>query len=111
MSQTKKMVSGVASIALVSMGLAGCSDSASATQPPLPQDSGCSDWEYDWNDGVYECDDSSSSHYRSYYHGGKYYASKSSLHDSSSYKQYKNSSSFKSSTGKGGFGSSSSFGG
>ncbi|AUM64918.1 hypothetical protein GOP56_02995 [Brevibacillus sp. 7WMA2] len=104
MNQTKKVVSKVAAIALVSMGIAGCSSSESG--PSLPEDRNCGSWDYDGDDDVYKCSDRSSSYHGSYYHAGSYYSNKNQLYESSSYKSYRNSSSFKSSS-RSGFGSGS----
>lgn len=102
MKKTKKLMVGIIS-GMTAVGLGGCSEDL----PPKPQDTSCNDWEWDYDDGVYECDDNSSSHYGHAYYGGSYYSNKSSLYKSSSFKSYKASSSF-----KGGFGSGSkSFGG
>nr|WP_233096619.1 DUF3943 domain-containing protein [Fictibacillus halophilus] len=88
--------------------LSGCNDQAQDI-PPEPTDSECQDWEWDEDDGVYECDDTGSRYFGHYYHGGTYYKGKSSLLKSSAYKSYKSSSSFKG--GGSGFGGSSGFGG
>lgn len=110
MSKTKKILTGISSVALLA-GMTGCSSSSSV--PSQPTDTQCSSWEWDYDDGVWECEDSSSRYLNHYYHGGIYYPNKTSLHKSSSFKSYKGSSNFKGSTSKG-FGSgskSSSFGG
>lgn len=102
MSKTKLLLTGIVSAAVI-VGGVGCSNQSS--RPQAPNDSSCRDWEWDDDDGVWECDDESSSRYGSSYHGGRYYSSKSDLHKNSSYQSYKNSSSFKG--GSSGFGSSS----
>lgn len=112
MSKTKKIIAGISSTALA-FGLAGCGDD-SANLPPVPNDNACDDWEWDDDDGVWECDDENSSYYRHYYYGGSYFRTKSLLYANNAYKNYKSSSSFKGGTVKKstGFGSgSSSFGG
>ncbi|WP_088042949.1 aminotransferase yhxA [Bacillus sp. EAC] len=97
---------------IVVTSLAGCGSSQTADRPDKPQNDDCRDWEFDDDEGVWVCDDSTSSHYHSYYHGGFFYPSRKSLHGSSSYKSYKTSSKFAghSSSSKGGFGKGS-FGG
>jgi len=54
--------------------------------PPVPDDAACEEWEFDLDDGVWECDDIDSSYYGHYFYAGKYYKSVSSLKKSSSYK-------------------------
>jgi hypothetical protein len=109
-NKTKKVMAGISSTALM-LGLAGCGSSsdpyAAADIPPAPEDQECTDWEWDLDDGVWECEDSSSGYYGHYYHGGKYYSSKSLLNKSKSYSSYKNSSTFKGISSTGSSGSSS----
>ncbi|WP_458413381.1 aminotransferase yhxA [Schinkia sp. CFF1] len=94
MSKTKKVMVGISST-IVMLGLGGCaSDYESQDIPPAPDDSSCSDWEWDMDDGVWECDDGGSSHYGHSYYRGRYYDSKSSLYKSKDYLDYKKSSSF-----------------
>ncbi|MGA4719309.1 hypothetical protein [Fictibacillus nanhaiensis] len=107
MNKTKKLIAGVSS-ASVAVMLSGCNDQAQDI-PPEPTDTECQDWEWDEEDGVYECDDTGSRYFGHYYHAGSYYKGKSSLLKSSAYKSYKSSSSFKG--GGSGFGGSSGFGG
>lgn len=104
-NKTKKVMTGISSTALM-LGLAGCGSGspdpyAAVDLPPVPDDQNCMDWEWDLDDGVWECEDSNSGHYGHYYYGGKYYSSKPLLYKSKSYSSYKNSSTFKgiSSTG------------
>lgn len=85
-SLTQKVMLGISSAALAAVA-AGCSSTGYAT-PPKPTDGNCRDWDYDASEGVYECDDSSSSHYHSYYYNGKYYKSKSALKSSSDFQTY-----------------------
>ena len=94
---------GVTATALT-VGMAGCG-SSNADVPPKPTDSNCGDWEWDDDDGAWECDDDTSSYYGHYYHGGYYYGNRSLLLNNKAYKSYKNSSSF-----KGGVKASSGFG-
>ena len=100
MSKTKLLLTGIVSAAVI-VGGTGCSNQSS--RPAIPDDPSCDDWEWDDDDGVWECDDLDSGYYGSSYHGGRYYSSKSDLYKSSSYKSYKTSSSFKG--GSSGFGS------
>lgn len=100
MKKTKKMMAGV--LAMMSTSLVACS---SQDIPAEPIDEDCDDWDWDKNTQTYYCDDESSRHYSSYYHGGRYYKNKSTLLNSSEYKDYKNS--IKTGIGsgsKGGFG-------
>lgn len=106
-NKTKKLIAGVSS-ASVAMMLSGCNDQAEEL-PPEPTDSECQDWEWDEDDGVYECDDTNSRYFGYYFFGGSFFKGKSSLLKSSAYKSYKNSSSFKG--GGSGFGGSKGFGG
>lgn len=105
MSKTRRMMVGITSTALV-LGMAGCSSNAeeytySEDIPDPPEDSSCSDWEWDAEDGVWECDDDSSGYYGHYFYGGRYYKGKTALHASKDFIAYKNSSSFKGSTSNG----------
>ncbi|MFC4323120.1 aminotransferase yhxA [Litchfieldia salsa] len=102
-SKTKKLLAGVTSVAMIA-SIVGCQNNT----PALPDDSNCDEWEWDDDDGVYECDETTSSYYGHYFYGGSYYSNKASLLKSPSYQNYKNSSSFK---GGKGFGSGSSFSG
>ncbi|MBY0097804.1 aminotransferase yhxA [Mesobacillus maritimus] len=110
MNKTNKVMAGISSTALM-LGLAGCGSSsdpyAAVDIPPAPEDQECTDWEWDLDDGVWECEDSNSGYYGHYYHGGKYYSSKSLLTKSKSYSSYKNSSTFKGISSTGSSGSSS----
>ncbi|MFG6494073.1 aminotransferase yhxA [Fictibacillus sp. UD] len=108
MNKTKKLIASVSS-ASVAVMLSGCNDYSAEELPPEPTDTECQDWEWDADDGVYECDDTNSRYFGSYFYGGKYYKGKSSLLKSSAYKSYKSSSSFKG--GGSGFGGSKGFGG
>ncbi len=103
LNKTKKIMIGVTATALT-IGLVRCG-TTNADLPPKPTDQSCGDWDWDDEDGVWECDDYSSGHYGHYYYGGTYYRDKSSLLNNNAYKSYKNSSSF-----KGGIKASSGFG-
>lgn len=111
MGKTRKVMAGITSTALT-FGLAGCGTN-NADIPPPPEDESCRDWDWDDEDGIWECDDSTSRYFGYYYFGGLFYASKSSLLRSNAYQSYKNSSSYKGrSKGSSGFGSGTkSFGG
>ena len=137
MSKTKKMMAGISATALA-IGLVSCNgnqqalpeqgDSPSDDQdwnsgdgqdiPPVPEDTSCSDWEWDGEDGVWECDDSRSPYFGHFFFGGMFFANRSMLYKNSDYSNYKKSASFncarldtnyKNSTPKGssGFGSGS----
>lgn len=110
MEKTKKLMAGISAAALT-IGLSGCNSSTSSL-PAKPADKSCDDWDWSEDEGVWQCDDSRSGYYGSYYHGGSYYKNKATLHGSSGYTSYKNSSSFKTVKSSSGFGSGSkSFGG
>jgi hypothetical protein len=100
--KTQWLVTGVIT-SLVAGTLSACSNDL----PPKPDDRNCRDWDWDDEQGVWQCDDTRSTYYGHYFYGGSYYRNKSSLLKSSSYKSYKSSSSFKGGFGsgsKGGFG-------
>ncbi|NMD69477.1 aminotransferase yhxA [Bacillus sp. DNRA2] len=109
MKKTKRIMAGISTTALA-FGLSGCGND---DLPPVPDDTACNDWEWDSDDGVWECDEYESSYYGHYYYGGSYYSSKSSLYKNKGYSSYKKSSSFKGGgKASSGFGSGSkSFGG
>lgn len=106
MSKTSKLLTGIISASMITA--AGCGNNQSL--PPVPEDSDCGDWEWEADEGVWECDDDYSSHYGHYYYGGKYYSTKSSLKSSSAYKSYQSSGSFKGGGSSSGFGKGSSGG-
>lgn len=67
MSKTKMVLKGVVySTAII--GLISCLNEPS--DPEMPDDPSCDDWEWDDDDGVWECDDEYSSHYGHSYYGG-----------------------------------------
>ncbi|MGM7723250.1 hypothetical protein [uncultured Metabacillus sp.] len=107
MKKTNKLLTGIISATM--MTISGCSNNESL--PPVPEGTDCDDWEWEADEGVWECDDDTSSHYGHYYYGGKFYNSKSSLTASSTYKSYKSSTSFKGGGSGFGKGSSGGFGG
>ncbi|WP_100408031.1 aminotransferase yhxA [Bacillus solitudinis] len=100
--KTKRLIAG-ASATILSLTLTGCGTQASLPEQPDTDD--CSDWEFDGDLGVWECDDDDSDYYGHYFLHGKRYKSKSSLVKSSAYSQYKSSSTYKNATSKSGFGS------
>ena len=72
-----------------------------------PNDNSCSDWDWDDELGVWQCDDSSSGYRGHYFYGGRYYQNKSTFKNSSAFKSYQSSAEFKGGIGsgsKGGFG-------
>jgi uncharacterized membrane protein YgcG len=113
LSKTNKLLTGIISATMITA--AGCGNNESL--PPVPEDTDCGDWEWEADEGVWECDDDYSSHYGHYFYGGRFYSTKSRLKTSSAYKSYKSSGSFKgggktaSSSSGFGKGSSGGFGG
>lgn len=107
----------VASAAGLTFGMAGCSDGSSVQQPPKPKDSGCQNWKFDDQKGVWKCQQSNAGHAGAFYYGNRYYSSANDLTSSSAYKSYKSSSSFAgegashASVSEGGFGGHASAGG
>ncbi|OLS40491.1 hypothetical protein [Bacillus sp. MRMR6] len=102
MKKTQWLITGVLT-SLMAGTLAGCGQDL----PPTPDDPSCSDWDWDDEQGVWQCDDTTSRHYGHFFYGGMFYRSKSALLNSSAYNSYKSSSSFKGGFGsgsKGGFG-------
>ncbi|WP_243385260.1 aminotransferase yhxA [Bacillus kexueae] len=97
LEKTKKLLTGIISATMVT-SLTACSEDEEYSLPPVPEDDSCTEWEWDMDDGVWECDDIDSPHFGYLYFMGKAYKSKSSLYGSSDYKAYKGSSSFKGST-------------
>jgi hypothetical protein len=92
MSKTNKVLAGITTTALM-LSISGCGPDPQK-RPPVPKDESCRDWEWDDEDGVWQCDDSSSRYYGHSYYGGHYYSSKSLLHKSKDYHSYKKSSGF-----------------
>ncbi|WP_349407325.1 hypothetical protein [Pseudalkalibacillus sp. SCS-8] len=102
-SKTKKLMTGVLST-VVASSMTGCSQQS---LPPEPDDPDCNEWEWEADEGVYECEDRDSDYYGHYFYAGKYYKTKNLLKKSSAYKKYRSSKSFKGGFGsgsKGGFG-------
>ncbi|MDF2904350.1 MAG: aminotransferase yhxA [Bacillus sp. (in: firmicutes)] len=113
MSKTKKIIAGISTTAFA-FGLTGCGNDTDI--PPMPSNNACRDWEWDSDDGVWECDDENSSYFHHYYYGGSFYGTRSLLHKNKGFLNYKNSKSFKGGSnykkGSSGFGSGSkSYGG
>ena len=118
MNKTKKVMAGISAAALL-MGATACNNpqslpdrdwdegtsggaegqdwSASQDQdiPPEPEGTDCSDWQWDDEDGVWECDDNRSPYFGHYFFAGMFFANRSMLYKSNDYMKYKNSSSFK----------------
>ncbi|KGM44621.1 hypothetical protein P9D43_10125 [Neobacillus niacini] len=106
MKKTQWLISGVLTSLMAGTTLAGCSQAQDL--PPVPEDTDCADWEWDDDEGVWQCDDNRSSHYGHFFYGGMFFHSRSALLNSSAYKSYRSSKSYKSSSSfKGGFGSGS----
>lgn len=102
MTKTKWLVGGVVT-SLMTGTLFGCAQDL----PPKPNDNSCSDWDWDDELGVWQCDDSSSGYRGHYFYGGRYYQNKSNFKNSSAFKSYQSSAEFKGGIGsgsKGGFG-------
>lgn len=102
MNKTKKLITGIV-LSLSTGVLSACGDDL----PPQPDEDSCSEWDWDDELGVWECDDSHSHYHGHYFYGGIFYKSRSDFKKSSAYKAYKSSSSFKGGIGsgsKGGFG-------
>ncbi|MBO9131394.1 hypothetical protein [Bacillus sp. 165] len=68
MRKTKKVMVGVTTI--LGATLVGCADEE---LPPKPEDPYCSEYEYDYGDDEWECDDRTSRHYDYYYVGNTAY--------------------------------------
>ncbi len=101
----------LAATLLVGTTLSGCgSDNAKAERPDDPD---CDDYEYDNDEGVWYCDDSSSTHSGFFYWGGSYFASRALMHSAMRTKGYtprsKDVKSYNSKTKGFGTGSSSGF--
>lgn len=118
MSKTRKVMSGISATALM-MGLSGCNDNSQAIpdrdwdqdsstgsgedwssdqgqdRPPVPEGTDCSDWEWDDEDGVWECDDNNSPYFGHYFFGGMFFANRALLYKSNDYMNYKKSPAFK----------------
>lgn len=94
MKKTAAMLIGVLASATA---LSGCSEG----RPAKPTDKSCQDYDWDEEEGVWVCDDHSSSHYGYYYHGGRYFSSLGALKNNKEYKSYQKSSSIKSGFGSG----------
>ncbi|MDQ0230776.1 hypothetical protein [Metabacillus malikii] len=107
MNKTGKLLTGVLVVTVIAA--TSCQDEEAL--PDTPDDPSCDDWEWEADEGVWECDDYDSSYYGHYYYGGSYYSSKNKLTSSSSYKSYKTSSSFKGGSSGFGSGKSGGFGG
>lgn len=89
MKKTKRLVTTLLAGVVVS-SMTGCGSQAAPAVPsvPMPTDPGCSDWEWEADDGVWECDDERSPHYGGFFYAGIYYASKSKLRSSPAYNKY-----------------------
>ncbi|MBT2638259.1 MULTISPECIES: aminotransferase yhxA [unclassified Bacillus (in: firmicutes)] len=118
MGKTKKVIASISATALM-VGLAGCNNNPQAIPdrgwepdvsgdegqdwnseqdediPPVPEGTDCSDWEWDNEDGVWECDDNNSPYFGHYFFAGMFFANRSLLYKSNDYMKYKNSTSFK----------------
>ena len=61
------------------------------TDTEMPDDENCSDWEFDYEDNIWICDDSSSSFYRNFFFLGSFFATKNMLYSNNDFNQYKSS--------------------
>lgn len=95
MNKTTKVLLG----AITAIGAAGCE--SEETLPPKPDDLTCKKYEFEYDEGVWECDDKGSPYYGHYYYGGKKFASLAALRNDSNYKKYTKSSTFKKGFGSG----------
>jgi hypothetical protein len=78
------------------------------TDSEMPYDENCADWEFDYEDNIWICNDSSSSYYRNFFFLGTYFVTKNMLYNNNDFQQYKTSGVIKgtnSSIKKSGFGS------
>ncbi|WP_056472352.1 hypothetical protein [Bacillus sp. FJAT-25509] len=78
------------------------------TDTEMPDDENCSDWEFDYEDNIWICDDSSSAYYRNFFFLGSFFATKNMLYSNNDFNQYKSSgiiNGTNSSVKKSGFGS------
>lgn len=100
MTKTKNVLLGVTTTALT-LVLAGCNSTnnysnnnqySNGSIPPQPTDASCRNWDWDSDDGLWECDDQNSSHFGHYYYGGSYYRSVNGLLNSAAGNSYRNSS-------------------
>jgi hypothetical protein len=95
--KTKKVLAGA--VTAFAASVAGCGSQESL--PPVPEDLECNDYEFDYDEGVWECDDRTSPHFGYYYFAGRMFSTLAGLHADSSYKNYRQSPNFKSGFGKG----------
>ncbi|WP_156319797.1 aminotransferase yhxA [Bacillus sp. FJAT-18017] len=110
MKKTSKLMTAVSSTALA-LGLVGCSTSgsddweSSAGQtgdiPPMPENTDCGQWDWDEDDGVWECDDRNSSYFGHLFFAGMFFSNRSALYKNRDFVNYRNSPSFKGKTGTG----------
>lgn len=118
MSKTKKVMAGISATAIM-MGFTACSNNPQAIPdrdwdddvsagdgqewnvkedqdiPAVPEGTNCTDWEWEAEDGVWECDDNNSPYFGHYFFAGMFFANRSLLYKSNDYMNYKKSPSFK----------------
>ncbi|WP_373228858.1 hypothetical protein [Cohnella sp.] len=87
MEKTKRIVKTLLAGMVVS-SMTGCGTQAAAPTVPMPTDPGCNEWEWEADDGVWECDDKRSSYYGGFFFAGMYYMTKSKLRSNPAYKNY-----------------------
>lgn len=97
LKKTKKLLTGIVSATMVT-SLAACGEEEELSLPPVPDDNSCAEWEWDYDDEVWECDDIDSPHFGYYYFAGRAFKSKSDLYKSSAYKSYRSGSTYEESS-------------
>ncbi|MFX3625608.1 MAG: aminotransferase yhxA [Ectobacillus sp.] len=95
MRKTKQVMLGV----VAAVGTSGCNGEEAL--PPKPDDLQCKDYEFDYDEGVWECDDIRSPHFGYYYFGGRSFSSLGVLRGDAGYQKYKQSPEFKKGFGTG----------
>jgi hypothetical protein len=117
MNKTKKLMAGISATALL-IGISGCGPNQQAAPdrdwqpddqdsgnedwsagndeiPPVPEGTDCSDWNWDEEDGVWECNDTRSTYFGHYFFAGMFFSNRSMLYRSGEYRKYRDSPSFK----------------
>lgn len=95
MNKTTNMMIGILAV----LTAAGCGKDEAL--PPKPDDLSCREYEFDYDDGVWECDDRTSRYYGHYFYGGTWFGSRQALHAYAPYQKYKQSPQFKKGFGSG----------
>ena len=95
MTKTTNMMIGILAV----LGTVGCGKGEAL--PPKPDDLSCGEYKFDYDDGVWECDDRASRYYGHYFYGGTWFGSRQALHAYAPYQKYKQSPGFKKGFGSG----------